>query len=112
MHGRHRVSHSVRRHVLFAQASIFDQDFLLGAESYDVIFCRSMLIYFDAESQDRAVGVLNRLLSPAGLLFVSPSETGLPRRNGFESAAIPRSFAFCTTAGARTRPRERPKPAP
>ena len=107
VHGQYRVSRSVRQHVLFAQASIFDQDFLLDAERYDVIFCRNMLIYFDAESQDRAVGVLNRLLSPAGLLFVSPSETGLLRRNGFESAAIPSSFAFCTTATARTGARAR-----
>lgn len=92
--GGHRISRVVRERVQFARASIFDPRFLLGVERYDVIFCRSMLIYFDGDSQDRAVSVLRRLLSPAGLLFVGPSETRLLRRNGWESAAIPRAFAF------------------
>ncbi|WP_088346796.1 MULTISPECIES: CheR family methyltransferase [Rhodomicrobium] len=123
-HGRYRILSGVRERVAFMRASIFDQDFLSGAERYDVIFCRNMLIYFDAESQDRAVAVLARLLSPAGLLFVGPSETGLLRRNGFPSAAIPRSFAFRApdTAFARARldeavkslpaPRAKPPPRP
>ena len=33
---------------------------------YDVIFCRNVLIYFDRPTQDRALGVLNRLLHAEG----------------------------------------------
>ncbi len=41
---------------------------------YDVIFCRNLLIYFDAEARRRAVDTLERLLADDGLLFVGHAE--------------------------------------
>ena len=58
------------------------------------IFCRNLLIYFDRPTQDRAVGVLRRLLTPEGTLFVAPSETGLLLSHGFESAKMPLALRF------------------
>jgi chemotaxis protein methyltransferase WspC len=76
-------------------------------DRYDVIFCRNLLIYFDRSTQDRAVGILQRLLTPNGTLFVAPSETGLLLDHDFVSAKIPRTFAFRqSAAGSR-----KPKPA-
>jgi chemotaxis protein methyltransferase WspC len=99
-----RVRDDVRRQVHFQQGNLFADDFLPGVEIYDVIFCRNVLIYFDRDTQDRAIGVLKRLLRTTGALFVAPAETGLPSSHGFASTNVPLSFAF------RRRASERPEP--
>jgi len=89
-----RLSDAVRAQVVFQQGNLFSPDFLPGAEIHDVIFCRNVLIYFDRAGQDRAVAVLQRLLTAKGALFVGPSETGLLLSHDFASAKIPLAFAF------------------
>ena len=42
---------------------------------FDLIFCRNVLIYFDAESRKRVVGQLLKHLVPQGYLFVGHAET-------------------------------------
>jgi chemotaxis protein methyltransferase WspC len=101
-HG-YRLSETVRRQVRFQQGNVFAAGFLPGVELYDVIFCRNVLIYFDRATQDRAIVVLERLLKAKGVLFVAPSETGLPSSHGFVSTNLPLAFAFCRTAAV---PRE------
>ena len=90
----YRLIDGVRQQVRFRHGNLLADGWLHGAHGYDVIFCRNVLIYFDRPVQDRAIEVLGRLLSPAGLLFVGPSETGLLLDHGFASAGIPLAFAF------------------
>jgi len=104
-HG-YRLSDAVRRQVQFQQGNLLAAGFLPGVESYDVIFCRNVLIYFDRAAQDRALTVLVRLLTPKGVLFVAPSETGLLLGHNFIPTNMPRAFAF---RKAGVMPRE-PKP--
>src|SRR6202035_1668773 len=73
---------------------LFDPDFPLRPASWDIVFCRNLLIYFDRPTQARAVGLLAGLLAKDGVLFVGPSETALLIEQGFESARIPLAFAF------------------
>ena len=84
----------VRQQVNFQRANLLNPGFLPGAEHYDVIFCRNLLIYFDRETQDRAVAVVERLLMPEGLLFVGSSESGVFVSREFSSAKVPMAFAF------------------
>jgi chemotaxis protein methyltransferase WspC len=98
----YRPSNTVQAQVHLRQGNVFAADFLPGLELYDVIFCRNLLIYFDRPTQDRAVAVLQRLLTANGTLFVAPSETGLILSHDFVSAKIPLAFAFRkSVAGAR-----------
>lgn len=92
-HG-YQLAGSVRRHVHFKQGNLFDSGLLPGTEVYDVIFCRNVLIYFDAAGQEHAVDLLTRLLTAKGLLFVGPSETNLLLNRDFVSTRIPLAFAF------------------
>jgi chemotaxis protein methyltransferase WspC len=85
---------AVRARVRFRQANFLAPDFDPAVQRYDTIFCRNMLIYFDRVTQDRAVAVLKRLLSPTALLFVGPAETGLFLNHGFDPLPIPCAFAF------------------
>ena len=74
--GGHSPADAVQRLVKFRHGNLLD-GLVAEAELYDVIFCRNVLIYFDRVTQDRAIAVLGRLLTPCGWLFVGPSETAL-----------------------------------
>jgi chemotaxis protein methyltransferase CheR len=54
----------------------------LVQRSYDLVFCRNVLIYFDPGNQKRVIRLLLDRLKPEGLLFLGHSETmlsmGLP----------------------------------
>ncbi len=92
-HGYH-LTDAVRQAVRFQRNNIMSANFLPGAELYDIIFCRNLLIYFDRDTQGRAIKVLQRLLTANGVLFVGPSEAGLLLGHRFVSANVPRAFAF------------------
>jgi chemotaxis protein methyltransferase WspC len=109
--GGYRLLDTVRAPVHFGHGNVMDPSFMTGAETYDIIFCRNLLIYFDPPTQNRAVGVLGRLLARDGVLFVGHSETGLMPANGFASARIPMAFAF-RRAEAPPAPAPRPAPRP
>ena len=88
-----RVSEAVRRSVRFTQGNLLGADFLSG-ETYDIVFCRNLLIYFDVDTQNRAVAVLKRLLAPQGMLFAGHSEASIMLGHDLASAKIPMAFAF------------------
>ena len=96
----YRLSAPIRQQVRFAHGNLFAADLLPGAPVYDAIFCRNVLIYFDRPTQSRALGVLNRLLRPQGVLFVAPAETGLPAGHQLVSTRQPLAFAFRKAGGS------------
>jgi chemotaxis protein methyltransferase WspC len=106
----HRLSETLRRLVQFEQGNLFDPGLLLGTELSDIVFCRSLLIYFDGETQERALHVLMRLMTANGLLFVGPSETGLLLRRDFVSVKARMAFAFRRSSAMPAT--AKPEPAP
>ena len=92
--GKWHPSDAVRDCVDFLHGNLFAPDFLPGQSQYDIILCRNVLIYFGADMQAQAIGILLRLLGPDGALFVGPSETGLLPRQKLASAQWPMAFAF------------------
>jgi chemotaxis protein methyltransferase WspC len=92
--GGSRIRDTVRGQVRFHRGNLFEADFLPGTERYDAIFCRNVLIYFDRETQDRAITVLKRLLKSTGTLFVAPAESSLPCAHGFVPASAATAFSF------------------
>jgi chemotaxis protein methyltransferase WspC len=89
-----RVREPIRQLVHFQPGNLFAAGFLPGVALYHVIFCRNVLIYFDRPTQDRALGVVKRLLHDTGTLFVAPAETGLPGSHDLISTREPLAFAF------------------
>ena len=73
-----RIRKSVRKMVNFVNGNLLDPQ-LLAKETkpYDIIFCRNLFIYLSESARARAIQVIDRLLSPNGLLFVGHVERPL-----------------------------------
>jgi chemotaxis protein methyltransferase CheR len=67
-----RVKAEVRRLTEVRHLNLMD--IRLPGVLFDVIFCRNAMIYFDRQSRQRVVSMLERHLAPHGWLFVSHSE--------------------------------------
>jgi chemotaxis protein methyltransferase CheR len=71
--GEMKVKVEIQQMVDFRRLNLF-QDANLGGTPFDAIFCRNVLIYFDAASKSRVVANLSRHLIANGLLFVGHAE--------------------------------------
>lgn len=87
-----RLSEKITSLVNFMYGNLAAPDFLIGMPSYDIVFCRNLLIYFDITTKKRTVRTLERLVNPAGLLFIGHAESSLLLNSHF--VAIRASLAF------------------
>ncbi|WP_083675233.1 CheR family methyltransferase [Achromobacter denitrificans] len=106
----HRLAAQVADRVRFRAGNLFDAGLLAGAAPYDFVFCRNLLIYFDAATQERAVQVLLRFTRDDGALFVGPAETSLLTARRLPAVPLARSFAFQARPSAP--PAAAPAPTP
>lgn len=88
------IKELVRPAVHFTRANVASQEFLPDANSYHIIFCRNLLIYFVAEARDQALAHVRRLLEPAGYLYLGHAESGIGSNAGMEIADQRFPFAF------------------
>lgn len=68
----HVLHQRIRDMVRFTSGNLFDA--APEAATYDVIFCRNLLIYFDEETQQRASDRLASLLADDGMLITGYAE--------------------------------------
>lgn len=120
---RHFVEHAdgfhiadrVREQVRLQVGNLLDPGLLANEPSYDFVFCRNLLIYFDQPTQKQVFDVLKALTHVDGVLFIGPAEGSLLGRHGMRSIGVPQSFAF-SRQGAPDQPEPafvpRPMPAP
>jgi len=106
----HELAAHVAGRVRFRSGNLFDPGLLAGAAPYDFVFCRNLLIYFDAATQERAVQVLLRFARDDGALFVGPAETSLLTARRLPAVPIAHAFAF--RSRALPKPVETPTPPP
>jgi chemotaxis protein methyltransferase CheR len=72
-HKRIRIAPEIRQNVFFERANLI-KDSLSGYGTFEVIFCRNVLIYFDRQTQLKVVESLCQQLLPGAYLFVGHSE--------------------------------------
>ncbi|HEU5450296.1 MAG TPA: protein-glutamate O-methyltransferase CheR [Acidimicrobiia bacterium] len=77
---------------------------LIGAwpafPTFDIVFLRNVLIYFDVETKRTIFGRVKRLLAPDGFLFLGAAETTMNIDDGFERLPIERAGCYRRTTGA------------
>jgi chemotaxis protein methyltransferase CheR len=79
--GLMRVRPALQSLVTFRRINLLEDDWPLGA-SFDVIFCRNVLIYFDRPTQQRVLERLGGCLKDDGVLVLGHSEGILGMMNG------------------------------
>ncbi len=80
--GRIRVKEELRSHCTFKRLNFMDPNWKLN-DSFDIIFCRNAMIYFDKPTQARLVERFHQHLKPEGHLFIGHSESLLDSRQLF-----------------------------
>jgi chemotaxis protein methyltransferase WspC len=89
----YQICEEVRHQVTLTQKNLFSF-WLPTLPSYQVIFCRHLLIYLDANGRNRALETLEHLLCEGGLLFVGAVETTLIKSPSLRFVAHPSAFAY------------------
>ncbi|GAB3629605.1 CheR-type MCP methyltransferase [Pandoraea terrae] len=97
----HHLTPAVRARVRFSQGNLFDDALAARLGTYDFVFCRNVLIYFDRATQIRAIATLERLLKMGATLFAGPAEGGALTSAGLVSAGYAQAFAFRVAAPVR-----------
>jgi chemotaxis protein methyltransferase CheR len=68
-----RVRPELQRLLEFRPFNLVDSHWSLG-EPFDIVFCRNVMIYFDAPTQRVVLERMRRAMRPQGLLFAGHSE--------------------------------------
>jgi chemotaxis protein methyltransferase CheR len=68
------VKDSVKSEVIFRKINLMDDKYPLK-NNIHAIFCRNVIIYFDAQTKDEIIDKFHELLEPGGYLFIGHSET-------------------------------------
>ncbi|WP_073522711.1 CheR family methyltransferase [Pseudomonas fluorescens] len=92
--GNYRIADRVREQVRLQVGNLLDPALLANEPTYDFVFCRNLLIYFDQPTQKQVFDVLKALTHVDGVLFIGPAEGSLLGRHGMRSIGVPQSFAF------------------
>lgn len=71
--GLARARPELRRAIDFLALNLIDADWPFR-EPFDAVFCRNVMIYFDARTQRQVLEAIHRVLKPGGLLFVGHAE--------------------------------------
>jgi chemotaxis protein methyltransferase CheR len=68
-----RIRPELARLIEFRTHNLMSAHWSLG-EPFDVVFCRNVMIYFDADTQRRVLERIHAVMKPRGLLYVGHSE--------------------------------------
>jgi chemotaxis protein methyltransferase CheR len=81
--GKIRVKPELQRWVEFRSLNLMDAQWQLG-DAFHMVFCRNVMIYFDAATQRKVLERIHRVMRPGGLLFVGHSENFTESRDLFK----------------------------
>lgn len=70
-----RLIPRLRQKVIFKRLNFMDQSYTDIKETFDIVFCRNVLIYFDRETQEKVINKLCQKLKSGGYFFLGHSES-------------------------------------
>ena len=77
-----RVKPELAKMIEFRPLNLMDARWSLG-ESFDVVFCRNVMIYFDNPTQRRVLAQVHSVMKPGSLMFVGHSENFTDLKDSF-----------------------------
>lgn len=99
--GAWHVSETIRQLCHFGQTNLLDDGRTLALGKADVIFCRNVLIYFDATARKAAIEGLYACLNPGGVLLLGQSESLLNVSTAFELLHLKDDLVYRKPLSAR-----------
>ncbi len=92
--GRYSPRADIRDMVRFQEMNLLDTTAMTQMCDVDVIFCRNVLIYFDASSSQRVMAHFHRSLRSDGYLFLGHAESTHGSSPGFASLNVCNTFIY------------------
>jgi len=80
--GMVRIKPELTRFVEFMIVNLIKDDWPFR-EPFDAVFCRNVMIYFDADTQRKVLERIHRVMKPGGMLFVGHAENFSDSRDLF-----------------------------
>ena len=77
-----RISEDIKKMVQYRAFNLLESPLTLG--TFDVIFCRNVLIYFDQETKGKVLDGMSKVMPADGFLYLGGAETVLGISNSFE----------------------------
>ena len=71
--GMVRIKPELRQKIEFLMVNLIRDDWPFK-EPFDVVFCRNVMIYFDAQTQRKVLERIHRVMKPGAVLFVGHAE--------------------------------------
>jgi chemotaxis protein methyltransferase CheR len=102
---RWQIDAGLRGRVRFRTFNLLEDPTSLG--TFDVIFCRNVLIYFDQPTKTTVLSRLHKIMTPDGFLYLGGAETVLGISDKFQAAPEHRGIYRPTSAAtAAAQPRK------
>lgn len=99
--GSYQVVDELRESVSFERVNVCDPESMARYRGFDVVFCRNLLIYFDATSSRVATDNLHAALRPGGFLLLGHSESMSRISTAFVPRRLPDAVIYQRPAGPR-----------
>lgn len=88
----YRIDDSLAELVHFRLGNVVAPNLMQPCQTYDIVFCRNLFIYFSREAREQAMRNIEALLAEDGLMFMGGGETLTPE--GFARVPSPHVFAY------------------
>lgn len=97
-----KIDPALRQNIVYKTFNLLEPYTRLG--TFDVIYCRNVLIYFDAPTKKDILNRLARALAPDGFLFLGAAETVVGLTDAFEPVSGKRGLYRRKSAASSARP--------
>jgi chemotaxis protein methyltransferase CheR len=103
------VSERVRTLCHFGQMNLLDEEKARLLGRADAVFCRNVMIYFDAYSRKRVIDIFAERLYPGGVLLLGHSESLLNVSTAFELLHLKEDLVYKKPLGPALRDSSKPQ---
>lgn len=101
VNGFYQIDPTIQSMVHFELLNLKDAAAARRFGTWDVIFCRNVLIYFDDAMKDHCASLFHDQLAEDGVLFIGHSETLRNTSRPFVPLPAPEAFAYARAAGGK-----------
>ena len=88
------INDEIKRMVDFSRINLLDDRAVAAQGTFDAIFCRNVLIYFEKQTQKRVVEAFAQALRPGGYLFLGHAESIMRLTDRYDPIVTPKAIYY------------------